>query len=220
VEIPIRLKVLRSPFFTEVTYLSTASPGSSGASSVSLSASSRIVERTVWGQIALAPYPRRSAKWMTSRGSPLSTTIDACVRRPLRIRWWCSPAVASSDGIGARAAFMFLSVRMRRVAPPRIALSAWTKSLASAVSRALPSPPAGKRMSRSAAARSGWVDPRSRSMSSGVRIGWTRRSMRQCSGVSSRRFRSLPMKPFSDITNSSRSGSIGGFVTWAKSCLK
>jgi hypothetical protein len=86
VEIPIRLKVLRSPFFTEVTYLSTASPGSSGASSDSLSASSRIVERAVLGQIALAPYPRRSAKWMTSRGSPLSTTIDACVRRPLRIR--------------------------------------------------------------------------------------------------------------------------------------
>jgi hypothetical protein len=86
VEIPIRLNVLRSPFLTDVTYLSTASSNSSGASSVPLSASSRIVERTVWGQTALAPYPRRRAKWMTSRGSPLSTMIDACVRRPLRIR--------------------------------------------------------------------------------------------------------------------------------------
>ena len=61
---------------------------------------------------------------------------------------------------------------------------------------------------------------RSRSMSSLVRIGCGSLSCRQCSGVSSSRFRCLPVNAISDITSPSRSGSIGGLVTWAKSCLK
>ena len=73
----MRLKVFSRPFLTAVTYLSAATPGGSGFSSMSVSDRSRIVERTVWGQIAFAPYPRSRAKFMTSRGSPLSTRIAA-----------------------------------------------------------------------------------------------------------------------------------------------
>ncbi|WDT80090.1 MAG: hypothetical protein MPW14_23775 [Candidatus Manganitrophus sp.] len=53
-----------------------------------------------------------------------------------------------------------------------------------------------------------------------VRIGCCTRIRRACSGVSPSRFGLGPMKVTSDITSSSRIGSIGGLVTWAKSCLK
>ena len=43
---------------------------------------------------------------------------------------------------------------------------------------------------------------------------------RQCSGVSSNRFCSRPMKALKEVTSSSRMASRGGLVTWAKSCLK
>ena len=46
------------------------------------------------------------------------------------------------------------------------------------------------------------------------------RTRRQCSGVSSKRFCSGPRDILSDITSSSRSGSMGGLVTCAKCCLK
>ena len=43
---------------------------------------------------------------------------------------------------------------------------------------------------------------------------------RACSGVSPSRLRRQPMIVFSDMTSRSRSGSMGGFVTCAKSWLK
>jgi hypothetical protein len=62
----------------------------------------------------------------------------------------------------------------------------------------------------------------SRSVSSSWlrRIGWSMTSWWACSGVSASRFCSAPTPVASDITIDSRIGSIGGFVTCAKSCLK
>ncbi len=48
--------------------------------------------------------PPAQQKWCTSRASPVSTTRPVCMRRPRRIRWWCTAAVASSAGIGTRSA--------------------------------------------------------------------------------------------------------------------
>src|SRR3989304_176180 len=104
---------------------------------------------------------------MTSRTSPVSMTIPAWVRRPLRIRWWCRPEAASSEGIGARAASMFLSVRMRKVAPSLMYFSASTKTDVRAEASAFPSPSAGYRMSISLATMSGCEALRRRAMSSG-----------------------------------------------------
>ena len=52
------------------------------------------------------------------------------------------------------------------------------------------------------------------------RIGWLMTSWWACSGVSDSRFCSEPTPVPSDMTIDSRIGSIGGFVTCAKSCLK
>ena len=62
---------------------------------------------------------------------------------------------------------------------------------------------------------------RTRSRSSLVRIGWAT-SRRMCVEVPLRssRLGRGPMKETSDITSSSRIGSMGGFVTCAKFCLK
>jgi hypothetical protein len=62
---------------------------------------------------------------------------------------------------------------------------------------------------------------RMRSRSSFVRIGCDT-SSRMCVEVPLRssRFGRGPMKETSDITSSSRIGSMGGFVTCAKFCLK
>ena len=61
---------------------------------------------------------------------------------------------------------------------------------------------------------------RSFSSSALRRIGVSIASWRACSGVSSSRLRSDPTPVETLITIASRIGSIGGFVTCAKSCLK
>ena len=53
-----------------------------------------------------------------------------------------------------------------------------------------------------------------------VRIGCWTLIRRQASGVSAITFGFGPMFVTRDITSCSRIGSIGGFVTWANSCLK
>ncbi|CFN69996.1 Uncharacterised protein [Bordetella pertussis] len=57
-----------------------------------------------YGWMASAPYPPSSAKWCTSRAEPVSTTRPALVRRPARIRCWCTAEVASSAGMATRSA--------------------------------------------------------------------------------------------------------------------
>ena len=56
--------------------------------------------------------------------------------------------------------------------------------------------------------------------SSFVRMGDFSSISRACSGVGLSRFRSEPMAVSVDMMMSSRMQSIGGLVTWAKSCLK
>jgi hypothetical protein len=53
-----------------------------------------------------------------------------------------------------------------------------------------------------------------------VRMGCGNFNVWQFSGVSTRMLRSVPIKLTSDITISSRMGSIGGLVTCANNCLK
>ena len=63
------------------------------------------------------------------------------------------------------------------------------------------------------------VDLAEPSSSSSRRIGRDH-ECRACSGVSSSRLRSEPTLASTLITTASRIESIGGFVTWANSCLK
>src|SRR5438477_555464 len=53
-----------------------------------------------------------------------------------------------------------------------------------------------------------------------VRVGCLTLIRRQASGVSAITFGLGPILVTSDMTSSSRIGSIGGLVTWANSCLK
>lgn len=59
-----------------------------------------------------------------------------------------------------------------------------------------------------------------RSSSCSSRMADSSASTRACLGVSSSRFFSAPRPADSDMTAHSRMGSMGGFVTCAKSCLK
>src|SRR5215212_6292825 len=136
---------------------------------------------------------------------------------PARTRWWWTLAVASRLGIGACVWFTPLSLKTRTADPALTALSAFSHSRLRASS--IPSA-TGKRMgSVVEIARS---SPRARifSSSAAVRTGWSIRIRLQCFLVSSKRFCSGPRLILSDMTSSSRSGSIGGLVTCAKCCLK
>mmetsp|Transcript_22323 Transcript_22323/g.69919 ORF Transcript_22323/g.69919 Transcript_22323/m.69919 type:complete len:213 (+) Transcript_22323:1428-2066(+) len=64
------------------------------------------------------------------------------------------------------------------------------------------------------------AEERSLSRSWSVSTGWSTTRRAQLSAVGSRMFASGPTGQTSDMTSSSRIGSIGGLVTWAKSCLK
>jgi hypothetical protein len=62
---------------------------------------------------------------------------------------------------------------------------------------------------------------RSLAMSALLRIGWlTSSRIGGLTWLMSSRLGLGPMKLLSDMTMASRIGSIGGFVTWANSCLK
>ena len=65
-----------------------------------------------------------------------------------------------------------------------------------------------------------WVTWRSVSRSWFVRTGWDISSRFACDGPCSRRLPPAPRVVTRDITACSRIGSMGGLVTWAKSCLK
>ena len=96
--------------------------------------------------------------------------------------------------------------------------SAHTRSIAAAS----PSGPAptGHVMSSVCASKIEESTWRSFSSSWERRIGVSIESWCACSGVSSNRLRSEPTPEATLITIDSRIGSIGGFVTCAKSCLK
>ena len=132
--------------------------------------------------------------------------------------------VASSDGIGTRSGPVSLSDRMMILKPSCTAFSARSQRRKSAPSSPAAPFSAEKVMSRVTVWN--WLSamsPIMRIFSSPLlaKIGCGA-TIRFFSDVPSRSrmFGRGPMKVTSDITSSSRIGSMGGFVTWAKFCLK
>ena len=62
--------------------------------------------------------------WWSSRGSPLSQMMDACMRLPCWMRWWCTAPTASTAGIGACSASTERSLSTSSEAPASTAASA------------------------------------------------------------------------------------------------
>ena len=108
--------------------------------------------------------------------------------------------------------------------PSRTAASARTHSVSSASFKPPAPCSAGQVLSRVRDLK--WPSPTSEiarifSRSASVRIGWrTSRRLSRDEPSRSNRFGRGPMIETRLMTNSSRIGSIGGLVTWAKFCLK
>ncbi|CAM5722263.1 hypothetical protein STENM223S_03440 [Streptomyces tendae] len=77
-----------------------------------------------YGLTAAAPKPMSRATWWTSRTSPASTSRPTSVRCLVRMRWWWTAAVSSSEGIGACSASEWRSDRTMSRAPFSMAASA------------------------------------------------------------------------------------------------
>ncbi len=105
-------------------------------------------------------------------------------------------------------------------APAASASSASAQMRSSAGSRPSSPSASGQVMSIVCDLKSSESTRRSRSSSSSRSTGLSITSWRACSGLSESRLRSEPTSERTLITTASRIGSIGGFVTWAKSCLK
>ena len=131
---------------------------------------------------------------------------------------------ASSAGMGAFHSSWPRSETTSRLYPSAMASEACTCMLSMALRS--PAPPsatgksAGSVMERNARLSGPPSSARMRSRSSSVRTGVGTSSWWQESGVGSRRLRSGPTAVSIPMMISSRMASTGGFVTWAKSCLK
>ena len=77
--------------------------------------------------------------WCTSRASPHSTTRPTWVRVFSRMRWWCTAAVSSSDGMGASSSDELRSESTMILAPS--AMASVTLARTSSSARRRPSPP-------------------------------------------------------------------------------
>ncbi len=121
--------------------------------------------------------------------------------------------------MGTREGSSPRSDRTRIDAPSSTARAAAVPSVSSAsCSAAAASPWAAKKMGSVATRRSGLSLICARSAC--VRMGCGSSRRRACSGVSPSRFLSPPTQLTRLMTDDSRMGSIGGFVTWANCCLK
>ena len=141
-EIPILDMIFRIPLSQAVMKFSRtrSEPRSVGIPNRWEAARSSTASKATYGQTAAAPYPTSRAMWCTSRASPLSTTIPTWVRVFSLIRWWWTAAVASRDGMGARAGSSPRSEITRMLTPLAMAAEAPVRRLFRAVVRpALPS---------------------------------------------------------------------------------
>ena len=120
--------------------------------------------------------------WWTSRGSPDSTTSPVCRRVPSRTRWWCTPAVASSAGIGARSAPAARSEMTMMLSP--FAISSEDSRQRRSIARARPSGPSstGQVASSTSAEKTWWSTCFSFSSSKLRSSGWPMISWCACSG--------------------------------------
>ena len=162
-----------------------------------------------------------------------STTIPTDGRRPVSVSALLTAATARREGILALpqraqrpqeapcasfAAGDSRSDRINILEPARAAARASAASLSSAGLSHGSDGAAATHMERVVAGKSSML--RIRFSSSSVSTGRVIFTRRACSGVSARMFAWLPMYVIIDITSSSRIGSIGGFVTCAKSWWK
>ena len=158
---------------------------------------------------------------MTSRGSPDSTIRPQRVRQPSRTRWLCTAAVASSAGIGATSGAPAARSESTRISSPQRDRA--RGAAAERVERALERAPAAARVER-AVERDGAEavagSARSLARSPLVSTGCAMARRRAWSGDSSSRLPCAPTAVRRLITSVSRCGSMAGFVTCAKSCLK
>ena len=98
---PILLMTLSRPFFSGLDVLRARLAGVGIAGKHLVAAHAAMVSNARYGLTAPAPKPMSSARWATSRGSPVSTTRPTRTRLPSRIRWWCTAAVARRLGMAA-----------------------------------------------------------------------------------------------------------------------
>ena len=127
--------------------------------------------------------------WCASRGSPDSTTRPVWSRVPSRTRWWCTPATASSAGIGTRSRPAARSETIRMLSP--LAISSDASRQRRSIARARPAAPSstGQVASSVSASNTSWSTWRSFSSSPFERIGWPMISWWACSGVSVKQVR-------------------------------
>ena len=158
---------------------------------------------------------------MTSRGSPDSTIRPHFVRQPSRTRWLCTAAVASRAGIGAHSGPPLERSESTRISSPSaIAREARRQSASSARSSARPPPRASNVQSSVTVRKRSRGSARSLARSPLVSTGCAIARRRAWSGDSSSRLPCAPTAVRRLITSVSRCGSMAGFVTCAKSCLK
>ena len=146
-----------------------------------------------------------------------------------RIRWWCTAAVSSSDGIGAYTSSLLRSLSTTMRAPSAIALLTSVRIASRARFNASPPPATRYRPLTTTAASSGYGPPhqvgvvdvddlgelvvvddreRQRQLPAALRAG------REQVGLGADR------GPPTEVTTSSRMASSGGLVTWANNCWK
>ena len=106
------------------------------------------------------------------------------------------------------------------LAPDSAALLAQAHKSSIALASAASPPAALKRMGSVWDLKPAWLMYLSLANSSLVRIGVFSSIKLQLIGLGLSRLRSEPMVVSAEVTSSSRMQSIGGLVTWAKSCLK
>ena len=141
-----------------------------------------------------------------------------------RTRWWCTAAVISSDGIGARFSSQSRSESTMIRAPAAIALLTLVRSSSIACRRAGPPPLTSKWPVIRTAAKPGRSPSSSMcrilASSSLSMTGNGTVTCRHDAGVALSRFCSGPKVRPRLVTSSSRMASSGGLVTWANSWPK
>ena len=212
--------VLSSPLQSAFIYFSIASAIPRFLENCFFITIAAMVSKAKYGFTAVAPYPRRSAMCMTSLASPVSTMIPELVRTPAITNLLFTAETAKRAGIGAWFSGKFRSDRIINVIPLAIAFSALSHISEIAFSRACPSPLAGNPMGMLTLRNPLILSSRIRFRSSLASTGCCSLIKRLFCGISDKIFPGLPIKVIKDMTNSSRTGSMGGLVTWAKSCLK
>ena len=122
--------------------------------------------------------------------------------------------------MGASSGSTPRSDKIRILAPASTALVAPAHKSSMALASAASPPPALKRMGRVTDLKPAWLMYLSLANSSLVRMGDLSLIRLQLIGFGLSKLRSEPMVVSAEVTNSSRMQSMGGLVTWAKSCLK